>query len=248
MLLRVSLGALLFLGASAALRAQDAAPPPAPAPEPKEGFFRRLWPREDEVAAAPAPAGTPTPSSVAATAAVTVPRRLAVVQERLRATRVAADPTGLRYLDLVDSGAASAAQINEFGIWLAGQGILEPAEQYFRASLDIRADPDVWNNLGMVQMRLGQDGAKSSFEKAIGLDATHARAHYNLGIYHDDKGDYDAAIEEYTRALLLDPRLGDAAYNPQVVNNQRLLVVRMGLYERKSKTVGLSMGQSTPNK
>jgi tetratricopeptide (TPR) repeat protein len=100
----------------------------------------------------------------------------------------------------------------------------------------------------MVQMRLGQDAAKSSFEKAIGIDATHARAHYNLGIHHDDHGNYDGAIEEYTRALLLDPRLGDASYNPQVVNNQRLLVVRMGLYERKSKTVGLSMGQTSPKK
>ena len=225
--------------------AQAAAPAPAPAAEEKkEGFFRRLWPRQDDTAAAALSGNGTTPGP-----APTVPRRLVVVQQRLRATRVGTDLTGIKYLDLVDSGTATPAQLNAFGVWLAGQGILEPAEQYFRAAIDLnQADAEVWNNLGMVQLRLDDDGAKSSFEKAVSLDATHARAHYNLGIYHDDKGDYDTAIQEYTRALLLDPRLGDPAYNPQVVNNQRLLVVRMALYERKAKTVGLTMGQTAPKK
>jgi tetratricopeptide (TPR) repeat protein len=266
---RICSCALLAWAALAPAMAQDAAP--APAPEKKQGFFRRLWPRQDEVPSAPAPTSTaapetqagsdpaapgPAPTAAAAPAAaaaapapVVVPRRLAVVQERLRATRVATDLTGLRFLDLVDSGAATPADLNAFGVWLAGQGILEPAQEYFRAALDMnKADPEVWNNLGMVQLRLEQDGAKSSFEHAIALDPTHARAHYNLGIYLDDQGNYDGAIEEYTRALLLDPRLGDASYNPQVVNNPRLLVVRMGLYERKAKTVGLSMGQTAQPK
>ena len=226
--------------AKPAAQAAAPAPAPAPAPEKKEGFFRRLWPREDDVAQASAAPGTTAPG---------VPRRLVVVQQRLRASRVGTDLTGIQYLDIVDSGSATAAQLNAFGVWLAGQGILEPAEQYFRAASELdHADPEVWNNLGMVQLRLDDAGAKSSFEKAIALDATHARAHYNLGIFHDDQGDYDTAIQEYTRALLLDPRLGDPAYNPQVVNNPRLLVVRMGLYERKAKTVGLSMGQTAPKK
>ncbi|HEX5042101.1 MAG TPA: tetratricopeptide repeat protein [Candidatus Polarisedimenticolaceae bacterium] len=250
---RIASCALLGWAALAPALAQEA---PSPAPEKKEGFFRRLWPRQDAVPTEPAPAPTGAPGAASAPAAPTaaavppapVPRRLAVVQERLRATRVGTDLTGLRYLDLVDSGTATPAQLNAFGVWLAGQGILEPAQEYFRASLDMnREDAEVWNNLGMVQLRLDQDGAaKSSFERAIALDPTHARAHYNLGMYLDDQGDYDGAIQEYTRALLLDPRLGDAAYNPQVVNNPRILVVRMGLYERKAKTVGLSMGQTAP--
>ncbi len=179
-----------------------------------------------------------------------VPRRLVVVQERLRASRVGSDLTGIRYLDLVDSGTATPAQLNAFGVWLAGQGILEPAQEYFRAALDVnKTDPEAWNNLGMVQLRLDEGGAaKSSFEHVIAIDPTHARAHYNMGMCLDADGNYDGAIQEYTRALLLDPRLGDASYNPQVVNNPRLLVVRMGLYERKAKTVGLSMGQTAPPK
>ena len=254
MSLRIASCALLAWAALAPAMAQDA---PAPAPEQKQGFFRRLWPRQDEVPTAPAPTA-PAPTGTVAPAAAPVgtppppvPRRLAVVQERLRASRIGSDLTGIRYLDLVDSGTATPGQLNAFGVWLAGQGILEPAQEYFRAALDInKTDPEVWNNLGMVQLRLDEGGAaKSSFERAIALDATHARAHYNLGMCLDADGNYDGAIEEYTRALLLDPRLGDAAYNPQVVNNPRLLVVRMALYERKAKTVGLSMGQTaTPKK
>ena len=239
--------ALLAWAALAPAMAQDA----APAPEKKQGFFRRVWPRQDEVPTAPAPTagGAASAPAAAAAAPVPVPRRLAAVQERLRATRVGTDLTGIRYLDLVDSGTATTAELNAFGVWLAGQGILEPAQEYFRAALDMnRADPEIWNNLGMVQLRLDDGGAKSSFEKAISLDPTHARAHYNLGMSLDDEGNYDGAIQEYTRALLLDPRLGDASYNPQVVNNPRLLVVRMALYERKAKTVGLSMGQTAPPK
>jgi Flp pilus assembly protein TadD len=171
------------------------------------------------------------------------------VQERLRASRVGTDLVGRRYLDLVDTGTATAGQLNEFGIWLSGQGILEPAEEYFRAALELnQEDAEVWNNLGMVQLRLGQDGAKSSFQHAIELVPTHAVAHYNMGIFLDHAGEYDAAVEEYIRALTLDPRLGDPVHNPQVVHNQRLLVVRLGLYERKARTLGLPMGQVAPKK
>ena len=77
---------------------------------------------------------------------------------------------------------------------------------------------------------------------------THAVAHYNMGIFLDGKGEYDAAVEEYMRALTLDPHLGDPVYNPQVVNNPRLLVVKLGLYERKARTVGLPMGQAAGQK
>ena len=223
------------------------APPPEAAPaEPteKQSFWNKLWPKQDEVL--PVPEGTTAAQPVPTP---TAPRRLAGVQKRLRASRVGTDLVGRRYLDLVDTGTATAGQLNEFGIWLSGQGILEPAEEYFRAALELNdADAEVWNNLGMVQLRLGQDGAKSSFEHAIELVPTHAVAHYNMGIVLDHAGEYDAAVEEYIRALTLDPRLGDPVHNPQVVHNQRLLVVRLGLYERKAKTLGLPMGQAAPKK
>jgi Tfp pilus assembly protein PilF len=165
-----------------------------------------------------------------------------VTQERLRASHIGQDPTGRRFLDLMEAGEPTAAQLNEFAIWLSGQGLLDAAEDYFRAALQIdRSNPDVWNNLGMVQVRLGEPGARTSFQRAIALQPGHALAHYNLGTMLDAAGSYDAAIEEFTRALTLDPRLGDPAHNPQAVHNQRLLVVRLGLYGNKAKTLGLPM-------
>ena len=232
-LLAGSLGippALAAEGASAA--EQD----PATQQEPKKGLWRRLWPRHDDP-------GVPAEAApeAASDAGAPVTRRLALTQQRLRDSRVAQDPTGRRFLDLVD-GDPTAAQLNEFGIWLAGQGLLDASQEYFRAALALdRGDPDVWNNLGMVQVRLGQSGARSSFQRAIALEPTHALAHYNLGTMLDADGAYDAAIEEFTRALTLDPRLGDPAFNPQAVSNPRLLVVRLGLYGSRAKTLGIPM-------
>lgn len=205
------------------------------------GFWRRLWPRQDETGAAPAA------ETASRSAAPT--RRLALTQDRLRDSRVGQDPTGRRFLDLVDAGAPTAAQLNDFGIWLSSQGILEASQEYFRAALQLdRGNADVWNNLGMVELRLGDSGAKASFQRAIALDPAHALAHYNLGTLHDAAGAYDDAIEEYTRALMLDPRLGDPVYNPQAVHNERLLVVRLGLYAQQTKTLGLPVGADPKKK
>lgn len=220
----------------AALAAQE--------PPEKTGFWRRLWPRQDEVGAAPAAPAAEAPGRSGAPT-----RRLAVTQDRLRDGRVGKDPTGRRFLDLVDGGAPTAAQLNDFGIWLSGQGMPDAAEEYFRAALALdRGNAEVWNNLGMVQTRLGDAGARGSYQRAIALDPSLALAHYNLGTVLDASGAYDDAIEEFTRALTLDPRLGDPVYNPQVVHNERLLVVRLALYERKTKTLGLPMGADPSKK
>jgi tetratricopeptide (TPR) repeat protein len=48
------------------------------------------------------------------------------------------------------------------------------------------------------------DEAKAAFERAITLDPKHARAHFGLGQYYEVRGEKEAALQEYEKALSLD--------------------------------------------
>ena len=77
--------------------------------------------------------------------------------------------------------------------------------------------------------------------RSVEIDPFIAEAHYNLGAAYDALNEYDKAIEEYMIALTLDPKLGDVRYNPQVVNNDRMDVVQLLLYQRQLGTRGLPL-------
>ena len=80
-----------------------------------------------------------------------------------------------------------------------------------------------------------------AYSRALSLDPNLAYAHYNLGAVLDEMGKYDDAIEEYRIALTLDPSLGDPAINPQAANNERLLAVKLMLYQEQIGNIGLPL-------
>jgi len=57
------------------------------------------------------------------------------------------------------------------------------------------------------------DEARRLYAEVLRLDASHAKAHNNLGAILHRQGDLAAAIAHYARALEADPRLFDAARN-----------------------------------
>ena len=216
---------------------------PAPAPE-KVSFWRRLWPAPQEVPQTAAPSPTPSQQTQGAAAQEKVPTgRLSEVEERLAASPLANDPTVQAYLGAIQSGTVTTAQLNAFGIFLADRGLLPEALECFRAALKVDHDnPNLWNNVGTIQQRLGHSAdAKASFSKAVGIDPNFALAHYNLGAALDAEGSYDEALAEYTRSLELDPTLRDPRVNPQVVNNDSILAVSMMLYQRQTGALALPL-------
>lgn len=71
-----------------------------------------------------------------------------------------------------------------------------------------------WNNLGLLQHRMGHyERAGQCYREALGADETCAQAAFNLGSLHEDLGDLALAITWYRRALEMQPEYADAHFN-----------------------------------
>jgi tetratricopeptide (TPR) repeat protein len=71
-----------------------------------------------------------------------------------------------------------------------------------------------WNNLGIVQHALAEDGAAlESFEKVLELEPDNAGALLNLGNCRSAQGKHGAAIELFVKAVEIRPDFADAWFN-----------------------------------
>ena len=71
-----------------------------------------------------------------------------------------------------------------------------------------------WNNLGLLQHRMGHyERAGECYRAALGADETCTQAAFNLGSLQEDLGDFTAAITWYRRALEMDADYADAHFN-----------------------------------
>jgi tetratricopeptide (TPR) repeat protein len=207
-------------------------PSPAPAVEPAVPVPAPV------PAAKPTPVPTPTPPPLPDAA-------LLKTSQRLREGPIGREDNAVAYLDLIDHGQASPAQVGDFATYLGKRGMIRLALMFQEYALKLnKNDATLWLNYGTLESGLEHhSSAESAFKKAIELDPNNALAHYNLGATYDLRKDYDNAIEEYRRALVLDPRLGDARINPQVVNNEHLLAVKLQIYQSQTGAFGLPLVQ-----
>ena len=201
--------------------------------------------KPEDLATGPAPSvpgATPPP---APTAAILPDTSLNKTIALVRKSPIGSEPNAIAYLDLMSAGRASAAQVNDFAAYIAKRGMPKVALSFQEYAL--RLDPlntTLWQNLGTIQRTSGALGpAATAFKKAIAIDPINALAHYNLGAVYDAEGNYDDAIEEYRRALVLDPDLADPRKNPQVVNNENLLAVKLAIYRSHAGSLGLPLLQ-----
>jgi len=174
---------------------------------------------------------------------VDLPRSIRRINENLRRTRLGQDPTVESYVSLVERGEASAYHLAAFGNFLGQNGMLRDAIEYYALALDLQdQDPVLWMNVGTLHRQLGEYSiAADVYREALTLDPNNAFAHYNLGAVLDEMNEYEGAIEEYKLALTLDPSLGDPATNPAAANNERLLAVKLMLYEEQTGSLGLPL-------
>ena len=149
---------------------------------------------------------------------------------RAYTVRVAADPD-------------NAGLHNNLGNAYVHENRMKEALREFRtaARLDDKS-PIPWNNLGTTYRKLGRrSAAEQALRKAIDRDERYALAWYNLGTLYDDAGDYDTAIEFYLKAVALKPELAEVKFNPQVVENRNMMVVKLRHFLEESGNIALPL-------
>ncbi|MBI2527646.1 MAG: tetratricopeptide repeat protein [Candidatus Rokubacteria bacterium] len=106
--------------------------------------------------------------------------------------------------------------------WFARASAWDGDPEQWEAAVDayervLAVDPGyaaAWNNLGLLQHRMGHyERAGQCYEAAFAADETCAQAAFNLGSLHEDLGDVPASITWYRRALEMDPDYADAHFN-----------------------------------
>jgi len=91
----------------------------------------------------------------------------------------------------------------------------EAAVEAYERVVDI--DPGyaaAWNNLGLLQHRMGRyERAQACYRAALEADDSCCQASFNLGSLHEDLSDLSTAIGWYRRALEMEPDYADAHFN-----------------------------------
>ena len=172
-----------------------------------------------------------------------LPRDLARAQENVRGTTLGEDPTVREYLALIEQQQASALQLAAFGNFLAQNGLVRDALEYYEVALRLEdRDPVLWINSGTLHQQLNDlSTAASAYSTALSITPNNALAHYNLGSVLNEMNRYEDALAEYKAALVLDPSLGDPAYNPQATNNTLLTAVKLMLYQEQVGSLSLPL-------
>src|SRR5438046_176761 len=89
----------------------------------------------------------------------------------------------------------------------------EAVEAYGRV---VEIDPGyaaAWNNLGLLQHRMGRyERAQACYRSALEADDSCCQAAFNLGSLHEDLSDLSSAIGWYRRALEMEPDYADAHF------------------------------------
>ena len=108
------------------------------------------------------------------------------------------------------------------GRWSDGMAALE------RAVSSQPRDVDAWTNLGWLLTELKQVGrAREAFGRALALNPGYGRAHAGMaGLYAEEGGDYDKAIEGYRLALSSEPD------NPTYLYDMGWAYYRKGMTDR----------------
>lgn len=126
------------------------------------------------------------------------------------------------------AGGNRARAENNFGVFLVRQGRTKEAIRAFEKAVadpDYEGRPQAFLNLGLAQRAAGDDDAAfDSFERAVRLDDTLARAHLELAELAFQRGDYQRALRHFAgfrtharqtpRSLLLGIRIARAVRDP----------------------------------
>jgi len=127
----------------------------------------------------------------------------------------------------------SAPLHNQLGQLLVAKGFPKDAEREFERA--VNADPhfyQAWYNLGLIrQAREDYSGASRAFLRTVRLAKGHAEALFQLGLIEEKRGNSDAAIDYYAKALRHNPQILDVRVNPRVLDSRLMQLALLKNYE-----------------
>lgn len=142
----------------------------------------------------------------------------------------------------VEADPKSAALRNDFGNLLAARRFVGDArKQYTEAmKLDKRNFLAPYN-LGLLEETEGRIGAAiAAYEESIHRKPGFPPSRFRLGRLYEKRGSPDQAIEQYARALRIDPSMRDPRRNPLAGDTQLLDRVSLTNYERDIATASMA--------
>jgi tetratricopeptide repeat protein len=141
----------------------------------------------------------------------------------------------------VDANPEDATLRNDFGNLLALRHFpKEAAEQYEMAAKLDKTNFIADYNLGILRETEGKTSdAISAYKKSIARKPGFPQSRFRLGRLYEQNGNLDAAVEQYAKALRIDPSMRNPRRNPLVIDSQLMYRVTLTNYERDVATVTL---------
>jgi tetratricopeptide (TPR) repeat protein len=153
-----------------------------------------------------------------------------------------------RDIDLLRVNPNSAPVHNELGQLLIQKGFPKDAETEFERAAD--ADPHfypAWYNLGMARAARGNSaGARLAFSRALHYKPGDSWTLFQTGLLDEQRGDADAAIEHYAKAIQKNHSLLDVRVNPRVLDSKLIHLALIRAYPN-DHTRQTMLFQGTPS-
>ena len=142
----------------------------------------------------------------------------------------------------------SAPTHNDLGQLLIQKGFPKDAETEFERS--VNADPHFypgWYNLGMARAARGDTtGARIAFGRTLHYKPGDSWALFQTGLLEEQRGDFDAAIEHYAKAIQTNHALLDVKVNPRVLDSKWIHLALFKAYPNEH-TRQTMLFQGTPS-
>ena len=154
-----------------------------------------------------------------------------------------------RDLNALRADPNNAALHNELGQYLAQRGFPKDAETEFERAVNAdRKFWPAWYNLGVVRSARGDYvGARFAFNRTLHYKPGHSQALFQQGLLEESRGNNEAAIEMYAKAIAINHQLLDVKSNPRILDSKLIHLALLRAYPNEHNREALVFQATPPN-